>query len=120
MPADERLVDKEREKLLLISMIEDLLRRELVLREEPFLVFPSQSTRENPDLPDPEGKSIIFTFEGPVLNIYATLAVRLSNSGLFTKKELWKNAVTYTARVGGTAAFSVGGGELRCSLIDGQ
>ena len=105
IPADERLVDKEREKLLLISMIEDLLRRELALREEPFLVFPSQSTRENPDLPDPEGKSIIFTFEGPVLNIYATLAVRLSNSGLFTKKELWKNAVTYTARVGGTCGI---------------
>ena len=105
MPDDERLVDKEQEKLLMFSMIEDLLRRELALREESFLVFPSQSTRENPDLPDPEGKSIIFTFEGSVLSIYATLAVRLSNSGLFTKKELWKNAVTYTARVGGTCGM---------------
>ena len=101
IPEDERIKDKEQEKLLLIAMVEDLLRRELVLREEPFLVFPSQSTRENPDLPDPEGKTVIFTFEGSVLNIYATLAVRLSHSDLFKKKELWKNAITYTANVGG-------------------
>lgn len=105
IPADERLKDKEQERLLLIAMVEDLLRRELVLREEPFLVFPSQSTRENTDLPDPEGKSVVFQFEGPILNIYATLAVRLSYSGLFKKKELWKNAVTYTANAGGTCGM---------------
>src|SRR5947199_6872026 len=34
IPADERMLDAEQEKLLLIAMIEDLLRRELVLREE--------------------------------------------------------------------------------------
>jgi hypothetical protein len=49
MPADERIKDSESEKLLLIAMIEDLLRRELILREDPYLIFPSQSTRENPD-----------------------------------------------------------------------
>jgi hypothetical protein len=54
MPADERIQDAEQEKLLLIAMIEDLLRRELALREEGMLVFPSQSTRENPNLPDVE------------------------------------------------------------------
>jgi hypothetical protein len=27
--------------------------------------------------------------------------VRLSHSGLFTKKELWKNAVTFTTKLGG-------------------
>jgi WD40 repeat protein len=101
MPQDERIKDREQEKWLLITMIEDMVRRELALREEHYLVFPSQSTRENPDLPDPDGKAVIFTFEGPILNIYATLAVRLSNSGLFKKKELWKNAITYTATVGG-------------------
>ncbi len=101
MPADERLTNKEYEELLLIAMIEDLLRRELTLREEAFLVFPSQSTRENPDLPHPEGRAVVFDFEGPVLNIYATLAVRLSQSRLFKRKELWKNAITYTASVGG-------------------
>jgi small GTP-binding protein len=105
VPRDERLKDKEQEKLLLIAMVEDLLGHEIVLREYaedgPYLVFPSQSTRENPDLPDPEGKSVIFDFEGPVQNVYATLAVRLSHSGMFKKTETWRDAVTYTTRAGG-------------------
>lgn len=105
IPRDARLKDREQEKLLLIAMIEDLLRRELVLREEPFLVFPSQSTRKNPDLLDPEGKVVTFRFEGPSFNIYATLAVRLSYSGMFRKKELWQNAITYTATVGGVCGM---------------
>jgi hypothetical protein len=37
-----------------------------------------------------------------VQNIYATLAVRLSHGGFFIKKDLWKNAVTYTTKMGGT------------------
>jgi GTPase SAR1 family protein len=105
IPKDERLTDREQEKLLLIAMVEDMLRYEIALREhgddEPYLVFPSQSTRENPSLPDPEGKSVIFRFEGSILNVYATLAVRLSRSGLFIKKEHWKNAATYTTKLGG-------------------
>jgi small GTP-binding protein len=105
MSEEERLKDKEQEKLLLIAMVEDLLRREIALREQgidgPYLIFPSQSTRENLDLPDPEGKAVIFRFEGPVLNIYTTLAVRLSHSDFFKKNELWKNAATYIATAGG-------------------
>jgi len=106
---DERLPDREQEKLLLIAMVEDLLRGELALREPAddgaLLVFPSQSTRENPNLPEPEGKTLIFAFDGPVQNIYATLAVRLSHSGLFTKRDIWKDAVIYTAKVGGTCGI---------------
>ncbi len=109
IPTDERIADREQEKLLLIAMVEDLLSYEIALREQgeegPYLVFPSESTRENPALPNPENASVIFTFEGPVLNIYATLAVRLSHSNLFTRKELWKDAVLYEARVGGTCGI---------------
>ncbi len=106
IPDAERISDREQEKFLLIAMVEDLLRYEITLREQgedgPYLVFPSQSTRENPNLPDPEGKAVIFNFEGPIMNVYATLAVRLSHSGLFQKKEIWRNALTYTTKVGGT------------------
>ena len=114
---DLRLADKEQERLLLIALIEDLLRRELVLREEPFLLFPSQSTRQYPNLPEPGHKTVVFTFDGPVMNIYVTLAVRLANSGMFTRNELWKNAVTYTAIVGGECGIQLhvdedGHGEL--------
>jgi small GTP-binding protein len=122
IPKGERIADREQEKLLLIAMVEDLLRYEIALREQgddgAYLIFPSQSTRENPDLPDPEGKAVIFGFEGPVQNIYASLAVRLSHSGLFTRKELWKNAVTYTTKVGGTyGMFLHNLGEGRAELI---
>ena len=101
MSEEERLADKGQEKLLLIALIEDLLHRELVLREEPFLVFPSQSTREYSDLPELGQKIITFTFDGSVQNIYVTLVVRLANSGTFRRNGLWNNAVTYTASVGG-------------------
>jgi serine/threonine protein kinase/GTPase SAR1 family protein len=109
IPTGERIADREQEKLLLIAMVEDLLSYEIALREQgdegPRLVFPSESTREHPGLPNPENASIVFTFEGPILNIYATLAVRLSHSNLFTRKELWKDAVIYEAMIGGTCGI---------------
>jgi hypothetical protein len=105
MSEDERIKDKNLEELLLISTVEELLCHELVLRESAddgmYLVFPSQFTREWPDAPNPQGQAVIFEFEGAVLNIYATLAVRLSRSGLFVKRDLWKNAATYGAKAGG-------------------
>ncbi len=108
---DERLKDKAQEKLLLIAMVEDLLRHEIVLWEQadagPYLVFPSQSTRENPDLLDPEGKTVIFDFERPVQNIFATLAVPLSHSGVFKKSETWKDAVIFNSYSHITATSSV-------------
>jgi GTPase SAR1 family protein len=109
MPTDERVTNKDQEKLILIATVEELLRHEIVLKEstetEIDLVFPSQFTRERPDMPNMPGKAVIFTFDGPVLNVYATLAVRLSRSRLFRKKEMWKNAASYQAMVGGTCGM---------------
>jgi WD40 repeat protein len=121
MPEDVRLANKEQEKLLLIATIEDLLRHEVALREHakggPYLILPSQFSRKHPQAPDPEGKGVVFTFEGPVLNIYATLAVRLSHSRLFKNDQMWKNAATYGAQSGGVCGVSLreveeGQGEL--------
>ena len=113
---DERIKDGEQEKLLLLALIEDLFQRELILREDGMLVFPSQSTKEYPDLSDPQG-TVIFSFEGPVANIYSTLVVRLAHSGSFKKKDLWKNAVTYTS-IGGTCGLYLRNmGEGRGELI---
>jgi class 3 adenylate cyclase/GTPase SAR1 family protein len=99
MSKDERIDDKEQERLLLIATVEEMLLHEVALREQAsdglHLVFPAQLTRENPDLPDPQGKAVTFRFEGPIQNIYATLAVRLSHSGFFKKDEMWKNAATF-------------------------
>lgn len=127
VPTSERINDSEQEKLLLIATVEDLLSHEIALREHTddgtHLVFPTQLTRRNPNLPDPEGKAVIFSFAGPVRNIYATLAVRLSHSGLFKKKEMWKNAAAYEASVGGTCGmfireFDEGYGELTLFFDD--
>jgi len=96
-----RITNKNKEKLLLIAMTEDLLRHEIALREQTVLVFPSEAVRTRPELPDPEEKAIVFQFEGPVQNIYATLVVRLSLTGIFKKQALWKDATTFSARVGG-------------------
>jgi GTPase SAR1 family protein len=121
MSEDEKIKDKALEELLLIATVEELLNHELVLRESAddgtYLIFPSQFTREWPDAPNPQGQAVIFEFEGAVLNIYATLVVRLTRSGLFIKQDLWKNTATYKATVGGLCGMSLreiqeGKGEL--------
>ncbi len=109
MSKDERLPNAEQERLLLIAMVEDLLRHEIALREQgpegSLLVFPAQSTREYPDVHDPSGTTVVFTFEGPVAHVYATLCVRLSHSGEFERKNMWKNAATYQANSGGSCGI---------------
>ncbi len=117
----ERVADKAQEKLLLIATVEELLRHEIALKEITDrgvdLVFPSQFTRERPDAPDIPGKEVTFAFEGPLHNIYATLAVRLSHSTLFRRQAMWQNAASYTATVGGICGIHLreleeGRGEL--------
>lgn len=109
MPDSERVHDREQEKLLLIAMVEDLIRHELSLREHsdegPYLIFPSQSTREHPDLLNIKGQAVVLEFEGAIYNIYATLAVRLSHSGMFKQHELWQNAVTFRSFSGQCGIF---------------
>ena len=111
MPKGERIKDRAREKLLLIAMVEDMLRHEIALREEADLVFPSQFMRSNPDLPDPEGKAVVFRFEGPVMNVYATLVVRLAHSGMFTlrSEDMWRNAAIFGSAAGGRFGLALGG-----------
>jgi hypothetical protein len=116
-----RVSDKAQEKLLLIATVEELLRHEIALKEITDrgvdLVFPSQFTRERPDAPDIPGKAVTFAFEGPLHNIYATLAVRLSHSRLFRREAMWQNAASYTATMGGVCGIHLreleeGRGEL--------
>lgn len=99
MPVEARLLEKEQEKLLLLAMVEDLLRYEVALREQgsdgAYLVFPSEVKLKYNNEPEQHKRTVVFNFEGPVLSIYATLAVRLSHSGFFKKHALWQNAAIY-------------------------
>ncbi|MGO9515667.1 MAG: TIR domain-containing protein [Candidatus Korobacteraceae bacterium] len=101
----ERVTDQAQEKLLLIATVEELIRHEIGLKEITdrgvHLVFPSQFTKERPDAPNIPGKRVTFSFEGPLNNIYATLAVRLSQSLLFKREAMWQNVAYYTASDGG-------------------
>jgi WD40 repeat protein len=111
IPRGEQIKDSDQERQLLKAMVEDLLHHEIALREQteagPQLVFPSQLTRERPDLHDPEGKAVSFSFEGSALNVYATLAVRLSYSGVFKKQDMWKNATIYTHNESNTGIYGI-------------
>lgn len=100
IPRDERVPDRDVERLLLIATIEELLRHEVAFKDisgtdTPVIVFPAQFTREWPEAPDPRGKSVVFSFEGPIANAYCTLVIRLARSGAFRLGEMWKNAAVY-------------------------
>jgi WD40 repeat protein len=105
-----RIRDKHQDKLLLIATVEELLGHEIAFRETTDrgvdLVFPSQFTCDRP-LTDEIPGSVVFEFEGPVVNVYATLAVRLSHSIVFRRQQMWRNASEFSASVGGTCRISV-------------
>ncbi|MEV6241788.1 TIR domain-containing protein [Lentzea sp. NPDC051838] len=110
MPESERLSNRQQERILLITVVEELLRREIALREvtdkEVDLIFPSQFTRERPDAPRLPGQDVVFTFDGDLQLIYSTLAVRLSHSRFFKKDEMWHNSATYRPDEGGTCGIA--------------
>lgn len=107
VPEEQKIKDHDQEQLLLHATVEELVRYDLALRENAddgrYLVFPSQFNRDYEDAPDPKGKEVSITFDGPVQSLYSTLVVRLDHSGLFTtgREEMWRNAAIFTAKSGG-------------------
>jgi GTPase SAR1 family protein len=104
IPGDEKLTHPQQERILLNAVVQELLRREIALKEvtdrEVDLIFPSQFTRERPDAPQLPGQDVVFTFDGHLYSIYSTLAVRLAHSRFFEKDEMWHNSATYKADAG--------------------
>ena len=113
VPKEQKVTDPGQEQLLLHATIEELVRHDLALRENAddgrYLVFPSQFNRDYEDAPEPKGKAVAITFDGPVQSLYSTLAVRLGHSGLFTtgRAEMWRNAAVFTAKAGGKCGLFV-------------
>jgi uncharacterized protein (DUF433 family) len=73
--------------LLLHATVEELVRHDLALRENAddgrYLVFPSQFDRDYEDAPEPKGKAVAITFDGPVQSLYSTLAESLRRLARF-------------------------------------
>lgn len=101
---DERLADLESEKHVLWYVMENLLARDLALREriggEDYVVFPSQCTAEL-HFPGAAAFGVAFGFAGAVRSIYATLIAQLAHYEEFKKREFFQDAAAYHAKTGG-------------------
>ncbi|MBC7816129.1 MAG: toll/interleukin-1 receptor domain-containing protein [Planctomycetaceae bacterium] len=93
-----RLPDEVEERSLMHAVVELLLDRAVARRVVGQLVFPELLNREPPDALEARRRDVAYNFRGSVEIIYATLAVRLSYSGEFKLKELWKNVAEFHDR----------------------
>ncbi|MHC4474541.1 MAG: TIR domain-containing protein [Planctomycetota bacterium] len=100
---EERLGRKS-ERHVLWYVIENLLSRDLALRErikgEDYVVFPSQCTAEL-RFPGASAFGMAFGFGGPIRSIYATLIAQLAHYEGFKKREFFQDAAAYRAEEGG-------------------
>lgn len=107
LPSTDPAVEERQERLLVCATLEELLQHELVLREPTEdgvqLVFPSAYRRDLPPEETPRGDGVVFRFEGPVENVYATLIVRLTRSNRFRKVDSWQSAARFAAGSGESA-----------------
>ncbi len=120
VPSTDRVLGGRHERLLALATLEELLERELVLREPTEdgvqLVFPSAYRRDLLASETPKGDGVVFRFEGPVQNIYATLIVRLTRSNVFTRLAAWQSAARFTADVGECTVVLKSDGEGKAEL----
>jgi small GTP-binding protein len=100
---DERIADRESERQVLWYVMENLLSRDLALRErikgEDYIVFPSQCTAEL-RFPGVAAFGVAFGFAGPVRSIYATLIAQLAHYEGFKKREFFQDAAAYSTEAG--------------------
>jgi GTPase SAR1 family protein len=120
IPSTDRVLEARQERLLVLATLEELLRSELVLREPTEdgvqLVFPSAYRRDLLASETPKGVGVVFRFEGPVQNVYATLIVRLTRSNVFTRVATWQSAARFTADVGECTVVLKSDGEGKAEL----
>jgi GTPase SAR1 family protein len=109
IPSTARLLAGRQERLLVLATLEELIQYELVLREHTEdgvqLVFPAAYRRDPPASEAPKGNGVMFRFEGPVDNVYATLIVRLTRSDRFTRVAAWQSAARFAADTGECTVF---------------
>jgi hypothetical protein len=120
VPSADRAIEGRQQRLLVLAALEELLQGELVLREPTEdgvqLVFPSAYWRDLPASETPMGNGVVFRFEGPVQNVYATLIVRLTRSNRFTRVATWQSAARFAADVGECTVFLTSDGEGMAEL----
>jgi GTPase SAR1 family protein/nucleotide-binding universal stress UspA family protein len=120
VPSGERVPGERQERLLVLATLEELIQHELVLRESTEdgaqLVFPSAFRRDPPMSGALKGDGVVFRFEGPVANVYATLIVRLTRSNRFTRVAAWQSAARFAADIGECMVYLRSDGEGQAEL----
>ena len=120
VPVVDRVKGDQQERLLVYATLEELIRYELVLREETEdgiqLVFPAANRRDLPVSEAPTGDGVVFRFEGPIENIYSTLIVRLTRSNRFTRTIAWQSAARFAAGGGECTVFLKSDGDGKAEL----
>ncbi len=121
---NERIAERESERHVLWYVIENLLTRDLALREQikgkDYIVFPSQCTAEL-RFPGAAAFGVALGFAGPVRSIYATLIAQLAHYEEFKKREFFQDAAAYSPDDGGRCLVRLrdrghGQGELEVSF----
>ncbi|MFA6372783.1 MAG: TIR domain-containing protein [Methanothrix sp.] len=123
---DSERIDPRSERHLLWFVVENLLSRDLALRErirgKDYLVFPSQCTT---GLSFPGGGSfaVAFGISGAVRSIYATLIAQLAHYEGFKRRQFFRDAAAYWTE-GGQRCYvhlicpTAGSAELKISFDD--
>ena len=106
IPTDERVQEKDLESLLIIATVEELKRHEIAFKEDGYLIFPSEFTRELTINKVDGMKSVVFKFKGALDRTYATLIVKLCRGGPFVAQQLWRNAAVFSFISGGSFSLS--------------
>ena len=114
----ERLAEPWQERLLLHTVVELFLRRELAYRVGQELVFPSKFSLKRPRAPEPPPHEVAYSFAGPVEAIYAKLIVRLFYSGAFDQPTLWKDAAEFNDSLGKVHGVLLRTAETGRGLLD--
>jgi len=111
MDDDRALKGRLEEGLLIIATVEDIVGRGIALRQSTddgdMLVFPSEFRNDIRNYPDDYVREMSFQFEGSVKAIYATLAVYLSYTTAFTKKQFFKDAAVFKSVTNEICGFSI-------------
>ncbi|MDJ0796128.1 MAG: DUF4365 domain-containing protein [Calothrix sp. MO_167.B12] len=88
-------ISEDEESIILQSVVELFISKELAIIDAGKLIFPSQFNRELPEYPNVQGSTVTYQFDGALMNIYTTLVVRLYYSEVFRMEPLWKNTAIF-------------------------
>jgi WD40 repeat protein len=91
----QRIKNKENEKLLLLSVVELFINREIAFLEDGQLIFPSKFSRKQPKDNLNYRTEFVYDFIGSSEEIFATLIVRLYNSEIFELIDIWNNTANF-------------------------